>query len=263
MSVLRTWYKTPPTFLGFYGFCDSDERFLSEKKRTLAEIAKNTQPIMSFWAPFTTLATLFLDIFVPHCCSVCGRPYSLVCPRCMKSLDFCTQLEAAVYYPTIPLFSVCRYTPSSQAIVHAYKYKGVFDLGAVIAASMYRSIPLPRVDTVTAVPPDPGRKKRRGFDHTETIAMAVARHLGIPYTPLLRKKHQTESQVHTGSKLQRQKNNQQNFELLPLGVAQLEPASKLLLVDDVCTTGTTLSQCHTLLTQAGFECSCVVFSIRI
>ena len=103
------------------------------------------------------------------------------------------------------------------------------------------------VDLITTVPAHPFRKWRRGFDVAEDAARLVAKRIGKPYTPLLRKPIRSPRQ--TGLPESRRRRLPQNAFAL-IGRLNIEGKS-ILLVDDVWTTGTTLLRCSHWLMKAG------------
>ena len=100
------------------------------------------------------------------------------------------------------------------------------------------------------MPIHPKRKKRRGYDQSELLAKAVAEALGLPSLSLLRKTVNTPPQSTLPGEEARRAN--------VLGVYEVTEGAwvegkKLLLVDDVMTTGATLSQCALMLKLAGAD----------
>lgn len=160
--------------------------------------------------------------------------------------------------------AVCRFDSVSRKIVHTYKYKGVSDWGEKIAEYMYSFVTLPKVDIVTAVPPDPQRLRKRGFDHTEKIATALAKKIGAVYLPLLEKKRHTFSQAHQTNKKDRTAQTAHIFRLrTPNKKNSVVTGAQVLLVDDVCTTGATLENCKKTLEALSCNCFCIVFALRV
>lgn len=187
-----------------------------------------------------------------------------MCQKCSFELDFCTQQEASIYYPDVPLVAVCRFDKKSRKIIHTFKYQGIPDFGEKIAELMYLHIPLPQVDFITSVPPDPRRKKQRGFDHTQLIAKQLARKMNTHYISLLKKNYQSDAQAKQASKKQRLENATGRVSLRDDVLDTQQFKNKhVLLIDDVCTTGSTLRECMQHLSALSTTCTCAVFCIRI
>ncbi len=102
-----------------------------------------------------------------------------------------------------------------------------------------------KIDAVTFVPVSPLKKRFKGFDHAEILAKSVANKMGVELIspPIKRvmfraQKHKKkEKRISDGARMFAQKGK------------RLE--GRILLVDDVVTTGTTLKACSKLLRQAG------------
>ncbi|MCA9368866.1 ComF family protein [Candidatus Woesebacteria bacterium] len=131
-----------------------------------------------------------------------------------------------------------------------------------IAELMFTHVPLATADYITAVPPDPIRKKKRGFDHTELIAWHLSSLLQIPYLPTLEKMSTTRSQASTTGRQERQKHLKKLFQLIPKAERRISKKN-ILLLDDVCTTGSTLRECKILLEKADARVFPTVFCMRI
>jgi len=219
---------------------------------------------VSFFHPLRTIVSVLLTLFFPHCCCLCKKPFTPLCESCADKLDFCTQFETKIFYPNNKLQAVCRFDRNSQKIIHTFKYQNIKDLAFSIAKLIVLHVPLPPTDFVTSVPPDPLRKKQRGFDHTQLIAQTIAQYLDTPYIECFTKKEQTQAQAKTRSKAEREQNIKNAFSITTSFITtDILNGSSILLVDDVCTTGTTLQYCNALLEECGFTTSNVVFAVKI
>ena len=103
-------------------------------------------------------------------------------------------------------------------------------------------------DAVTWVPVSKKRLKKRGFDQAELLARTAGRALDLPAAALLRKCRHTQPQSGLEEESARRANALGAYELLPGG--KLE-GKRVLLVDDVVTSGATLSECGRVLLQGG------------
>jgi ComF family protein len=100
-------------------------------------------------------------------------------------------------------------------------------------------------DVVTVVPMTKLHRLRRGYNQSERIARAAAKALGLPYQSLLCKRKHNRVQ-HKLSEKERFQNVQGVFAALPQA-----GGLRILLVDDIVTTGATLAACQTALFSAG------------
>ena len=104
------------------------------------------------------------------------------------------------------------------------------------------------VDVVTWTPLSRRRKRKRGFDQAELLARTAGRALDLPAAALLQKRRHTQPQSGLEEESARRANALGAYELLPGG--KLE-GKRVLLVDDVVTSGATLSECGRVLLQGG------------
>ena len=105
-------------------------------------------------------------------------------------------------------------------------------------------------DLVTWVPLSRRRLRERGYDQARLLAKATAKELGLPLTPTLHKQRNTQPQSGTGDAAKRRANITGAYRMKRgADVA----GKRVLLIDDIVTTGATLSECARVLGKAGAE----------
>ena len=133
--------------------------------------------------------------------------------------------------------------------LHTMKYKRNIALGEALALQMVdfvRSLHW-EIDLLIPVPLGRKRLRERGYNQVALVAQPLAYHAGIAYLPkALWKARETRSQVGLNIS-QRQKNVQDAYQADPQCVAR----KSILLMDDVSTTGSTISACTEALLSAG------------
>ena len=106
------------------------------------------------------------------------------------------------------------------------------------------------VDVITWVPVSRKRKRKRGYDQAEEIAKSVGRELGIPVKGLLSKVRHNSAQARIGDHKERRANVANVYKVLdPRKVY----GGRILLIDDVITSGATLDECSKILSETGAE----------
>jgi ComF family protein len=180
---------------------------------------------------------------VPPLCRQCGEPLpswrkvSLAEARCAR----CRRRDS----PISRARAIGPHDGALKGIVQALKYHHCESLAAGLANRMRCAGEdlLTACDVVVPVPLHPKRRRARGFNQAELLANA----LGPPVLLALKRRRGTQSQTGLPA-AQRHANVRHAFALRrQVGVEGL----RVLLIDDVCTTGATVEACARLLRQAG------------
>jgi predicted amidophosphoribosyltransferase len=223
------------------------------------------------------LARAAAAFFLPSVCLACGggaggrAPDLLaggVCGDCWRALPppgpgrcfRCDEALAASPAPELcgrcliapPAFASLRaaapYAGSARAILQAFKFRGADYLGPRMAERMLERLADPGVDEVAAVPATRRARRARGYHPAALLARAVAAGLGVPFVPTrLAKVRDTE--VQSGLPANRRAANVRGA-----FAVRAAPARRVLLVDDVATSGATARECARRLAEAGSRC---------
>ncbi|MDZ4182041.1 MAG: ComF family protein, partial [Candidatus Cloacimonadaceae bacterium] len=147
--------------------------------------------------------------------------------------------------------SAYRFTGPIKSMIHAIKYEGMTSPVSFIVKGMQHSLSssaeLADIDLITAVPLHRVRRRERGFNQSELLARALAKALGKIYADPVSRRHYTQSQTRL-HKQQRIKNLGGAFKLRrKANVAN----KRVLLIDDVFTTGSTVNEVAQTLRNGG------------
>ena len=202
------------------------------------------------------LLQVLLDLLYPPKCPFCGRVVDrgdpIPCPKCRDTLpwvepgDVCAPPEGCN-----ACLSPLWYRDLAREAVRRYKFGGGQNHAAVLGTLMAQCLrerwdgP---ADSITWAPLSARRLRERGYDQAELLARRVGELSGLPAVPTLEKIRHTVAQSRIEDDSARLANVQRAYRLQP-GVDL--PGQTVVLVDDVVTTGATLSQCAALLRQAG------------
>jgi ComF family protein len=155
--------------------------------------------------------------------------------------------------PVHRVMAFLRFTKKgkSQALLHLLKYKNKPELGEELGR-LYGLSLLEKGfagfwDVLVAVPLHPLKKQRRGYNQSECFARGLSKVLGVPYRELLVRRKFTTTQTNK-SRLERLENVDDVF---ALNDGQVTQGLRILLVDDILTTGATLCACAQTLLQGG------------
>jgi ComF family protein len=145
--------------------------------------------------------------------------------------------------------SVAVYEGTLRDAIHAYKYSHMHGLAeplGALLAGFWRASGLP-ADVIVPVPLHKRRVRERGYNQSALLAKVLGREVGLPVlSDGLRRDRYTISQVRLGWQ-ERRANVADAFSCADQGFA----GRSVLLVDDVCTTGSTLEACSLALRSGG------------
>ena len=173
-------------------------------------------------------------------CPVCDRVGPAPCRACIELLDPPPRRPPPRGLDR--LAAPFAYAGSGRELVARLKYRNARTAVPWLAAAMATVVDRPGLDLVTWVPTTANRRRRRGFDQAEVLARALARRLGLPCRPLLRRR---PGPAQTGLTLAARR-------VGPAFVAHpgAVPAA-VLVVDDVVTSGATLEAAALVLRRCG------------
>lgn len=193
-----------------------------------------------------------MDLLFPPRCPFCGRLllHTGVCPKCLAALPW---TENAVRH--LPGGPDCAaplwYEGLAREGLLRLKFRdspaGAQPLGELAARCAAACFP-GAFDTVTWVPVSRRRRWQRGYDQSRLLARSVGRCLGLPVMGLLEKTVDNPAQSGIADAAARRAN--------VLGVYRARSGAlgrRVLLVDDICTTGATLCECARELRLAGAQ----------
>ena len=228
--------------------------------------------------------------FLPADCATCGVPLTtdsvpLFCTTCWDTiaplkLARCSQCDRPLPSPIALTYSPAHrchhctvrppaydkawtlypYLPPLQDAICLFKYRGKVSLAKSLGQLMLAALPVAvEIDLVIPVPLHPSRLREREFNQSLLLADQVAKHLGRPlsFTNLVRTAP-SEPQS-TLSRKERMKNLRRAFAVRrPESIA----GKRILLIDDVFTTGTTVNECAKVLRKSGADAVLVLTLAR-
>ena len=215
------------------------------------------------------LVEMCRDLIFPPVCANCRKAGMLICADCYQQIHWvkkpicvgCGQIfepntnkvlcEACQAHP-LPLKQICAATIFAEpisTIIHKMKYEGSFGLAnrlADLMVSAWNEWEVP-ADLVIPIPLHPARQKKRGYNQSALIAKHFSRQVGYEFAPdILKRARFTVPQVGLNAE-ERLKNVQNAFAAENRDISNRH----ILLIDDVCTTGATLTAAAEALLEAG------------
>lgn len=178
-------------------------------------------------------------------CRRCGSPFGFV--QCDACSPVALKRLARQALPFSACASAVLFNEGTGRIVRVFKDQGEQRLSGVMAGEMVRVLPPDwRFDVVTYIPATLSAARYRGFDHARLIADDVAGMLGVPCSCMLARPRTRDQRSLSGT--QRIENLAGRFRALDGKLP-----TRVLLVDDVYTTGATLCAATDALLAAGCE----------
>lgn len=228
-----------------------------------------------------------VNLVLPPQCSSCRARLAEqgLCAACWRDLSFieaplCDRLgipfdydpgagilsAAAIANP--PRFAraraVVHYDDGARTLVHRYKYRDGLELAPLLGRMMKRSGRdlIADSDIVVPVPLYRSRLWSRRFNQAALLALVLARETGLIYEPqLLDRVRKTKTQVGLNA-AQRRRNVSRAFGVNENGFERLS-GKRVLLIDDVITTGATIDACSRALLSGGAEVVNVLTFARV
>lgn len=207
------------------------------------------------------------DFVLPPACAVCGKMGPIICGRCCQQLprvveplchrcgrqvrhegglcQNCASSKATIAQARAPLL----FADKARVVIHRYKYDGLFSLADPLSEILFRGWPAwsRQVDGIVPVPLHKRRQRSRGFNQSALLAHRLGDQVALPvWSDALRRTRHTKPQVDLGPR-ERQLNVKGAF----AAESDRFIEQHVLLIDDVFTTGATLTEAAKTLLDAG------------
>ena len=211
------------------------------------------------------LGRVALDLLYPPRCVLCGKSGSFVCLGCRDALPratgdrcdacwlpwtgFCSRCaERPLAFER--LRSACRYQGDARRLVHSFKFGGQTCLAEALALEMRPLLDEAdaNAEVLVPVPMPVGRRRQRGFNQAHLLAKSLGGAAGLPVADALLRRRDNGTQVGSRTAAERRQRVQGAFAVRDTAAVQ---GRRVLLVDDVATTGATLDACARTLLEAG------------
>jgi len=202
---------------------------------------------------------MLLNLLFPPRCVFCREflgKYKVrgICPDCSNTLPFCEGVDAR---QAGEFFSVCvsplYYVDMVRESHHRYKFQGSKWYARTYAPLVAQCITehyAGRYDLITWVPLSRKRRRKRGYDQAELLARSIGTAFGTEAVGTMQKVRDTAPLSSLGGRDERKANIAKAY--APLDEATIV-GKRILLIDDIVTTGSSLSECARCLLMAGAE----------
>jgi ComF family protein len=215
------------------------------------------------------IGTPMLDFIYPPLCFICGSALRAnkerICDRCWGTLttispdhevwqEISARFLAEGYVGGILSCFLFEKEGTMQQVVHLLKYQGMkslgIRLGREIGERMLLNDDFRGADMLLPVPLHKHKMRERGYNQSELLCLGIAGVTDIPVeTRLLQRIKHTRTQTKL-SLVERKENVRGAFRLVSTGTSEIE-GKRIVLVDDVVTTGSTINACAQVLRERG------------
>jgi len=211
----------------------------------------------------------FLTLLFPEYCYACERTLArgetIICTHCRLRLPYTNvhlaepqhNVLAVRFFGKVPIQHTLAYLYFNRAgrvqrLLHALKYKGVQEVGITLGNWYGHNLReagfAEAFDVIVTVPLHPRKQRQRGYNQTDSFAQGLAAALALPWSGQALKRTQYTASQTRKSRPERWANVEQVFQV---NKPELIAEKRILLVDDVITTGATLEACALMLLNAG------------
>lgn len=204
------------------------------------------------------LVAALIDLGAEHLCAACRRVRPTEEPFCITCAEKLRAPGSRVAVDGIPLLSPFIYRDPIRAALFRLKYEGRSEFSRLLAPSIARCLQegdCPRADAIVSVPLHPAKLIERGYNQSALLAHHVAKVIGGRAVPLaLLRVRPTRSQA----SLTREERLTNVAGAFAVRNARLVRGRRVLLLDDVVTTGATARACLRALRATGAKPVAVV-----
>lgn len=200
------------------------------------------------------ISDYLLELFYPSRCAFCGKLVKSgegMCRDCAGKLPYTGVNNAKQYFSgTAVCVSPLYYEGAVRETLLRYKFGGAASYSRIFGKIMAKCIDEMQIscDIITWLPLSAARMRKRGYNQAHLLAECVSERLDLPCVSMLKKRRNNPAQSGISDREQRRRNVAGVYKLtdslLPVG-------KRILLVDDIVTTGATLSEATAVLRQAG------------
>ena len=195
-----------------------------------------------------------LDLLYPPKCAFCRRLVSdpcMICPACEKNLPYTNGRTGKRKLDTIStVISPLLYEGSVREAMLRFKFQGAAVYSAVFGRLLAAEIEKSGIqaDAICWIPLSRKRLRKRGYDQARLLAEETAERLHIPCMSLLEKTRNNPAQSGVLGREERKRNVSGVYRFSGKEVIE---GKKILLIDDIITTGATMEEASRILRQAG------------
>lgn len=195
-------------------------------------------------------------MFFPEFCLNCQRLGPPLCQNCYHDLQFYSSSNkiheihthfTKIYFDDLKIMA--KFSGSLMKLLKALKYHDSKNIAPFLAKMLYQHIIIPQADVISFIPLHPKKLHLRGYNQGQEIALELGKILQIPVPNLLEKTVNTKAQAQIKNQQERLARMQGLFQVRARYQSFIKN-KKIILLDDVLTTGATLNAASQTLKEA-------------
>lgn len=204
------------------------------------------------------LIKTIIDFIYPPKCIFCNDilkigSKDLICEKCIYDFPILDNMFFIDKNNGNTGFSIVKYNDIISQSIHRFKYNDNPEYAKIYAEIIFKYIIkynfLSKIDCLTSVPIHHKKQKKRGFNQAELIALHFSQLTNIPYKTLLIRTRNTlpQSQIEFNKRYENLNN------AFKIKEGENIKNKKILIIDDIYTSGSTIKHCRDILEQNGAE----------
>ena len=197
-----------------------------------------------------------IELFFPEFCLNCQRLGPSLCENCYHDLQFYFSQnkiqEIQDHFQKIyfdDLLIMAKFSGSLMKLLKTLKYQSGKNLAPFLAKMLYQHLAIPQVDLISFIPLHPAKLRLRAYNQGQEIALELGKILQVPVKNLLEKKANTRAQAQIKNQQERLQRMQGLFQVRAKYQNFIKD-KRILIIDDVLTTGATLNAVSQTLKEA-------------
>jgi len=222
------------------------------------------------------IKNFILDLIFPKECFGCGYEGVYLCKNCQAKIEINSIFKCALCHQESNLGQVCNHCQKDtflktiwvatdynnkilQCLIHNLKFQYIEEISSILGNlvikylnnfEIFKKFEITSENSIiVTVPLHKKKLLKRGFNQSDLLAQEISNYFKIPFVNLISRQKNTQTQIGLDRQA-RQKNVQDAFILNNYNSYKNK---KIILIDDVVTTGSTLKECAKILQKNGFE----------
>jgi len=199
-----------------------------------------------------TVLDSILDFIFPYRCVICGKETEIICSKCLKSIKPLNSQKIEPKKGIDKLLCYGAYSGSLKKVIISFKFYGKQKiaeiLGRKISEMIKKHLEIQENTIIIPIPLHPLREKERGFNQAKLLSEEVSKNLNILCVTDSVSRIKETKYMHSLDKKERFKNIKNAFKITK---PEMIKDKNIIVIDDIFTTGATMSQFALLLKSAG------------